>query len=167
MTKTSSVQQPDVWAGTALEPQWQVQLLYDGECPLCLREVRFLSHRDAGRGIIDFVDIADLNYDPAQHAGIEFDQAMGRIHAVLPDGTVIEGIDVFRRVYEALGMGWVYAATRWPVVGAIANKIYDLWAKLRLAATGRPDLDTIIAVRQQRLQAQSSGRCRLGDRAPR
>ncbi len=41
---------------------WKIQLLYDGQCPLCLREVNFLLKRDAGRGIVNFVDIASLNY---------------------------------------------------------------------------------------------------------
>jgi len=35
-------------------------------------------------------------------------QAMGEIHAVLPDGQVIKNIDVFKRLYEAVGLGWVY-----------------------------------------------------------
>jgi predicted DCC family thiol-disulfide oxidoreductase YuxK len=84
---------------------WKIKLLYDGLCPLCMREVNFLQKRDAGRGIVAFVDIADLDYDPAEHGGVEFAEAMGRIHAVLPDGTVIRDVAVFRRVYEELGMG--------------------------------------------------------------
>jgi predicted DCC family thiol-disulfide oxidoreductase YuxK len=43
---------------------WKIKLLYDGECPLCLREVNFLQKRDAGRELIAFVDISDLNYNP-------------------------------------------------------------------------------------------------------
>jgi hypothetical protein len=46
---------------------------------------------------------------------------MGRIHAVLPDGTLVKNIEVFRRVYETLGMGWVYAATKLPIIGAISG----------------------------------------------
>lgn len=33
------------------------------------------------------------------------------IHAVLPDGSTVKGVEVFRRVYEAIGLGWVYAGT--------------------------------------------------------
>ncbi|MEO0407798.1 MAG: DCC1-like thiol-disulfide oxidoreductase family protein, partial [Cyanobacteria bacterium P01_A01_bin.135] len=46
---------------------WRIKLLYDGECPLCLREVNFLKKRDAGRGRVAFVDIADPDYDPAEN----------------------------------------------------------------------------------------------------
>ncbi|NEO27769.1 MAG: hypothetical protein F6K03_13000 [Kamptonema sp. SIO4C4] len=69
-------------------------------------------------------------------------------------------LEVFRRVYEILGMGWVYAATRVPVLGTIADKFYQIWAKLRLQLTGRPDLETIIAQREERLAQSSAARCR-------
>lgn len=143
------------------EPSWQIKLLYDGACPLCLREVNFLQKRDAGRGLVKFVDIADLNYTPEEHGGIDFETAMGRIYAVLPDGSTIVGVPVFRKVYEVLGMGWIYAITKLPVLGPIADSIYDLWADWRLKLTGRADLATIIAERQQQLDACTSERCQL------
>ncbi|MBW4691904.1 MAG: DUF393 domain-containing protein [Lyngbya sp. HA4199-MV5] len=140
---------------------WKIELLYDGECPLCLREVNFLRQRDAGRGLVNFVDIADPQYTPALHGGVDFETAMGRIHAVLPDGTVMQNVAVFRRVYEILGMGWVYAATKLPIIGAIVDFVYGLWADRRLALTGRADLATIVAARQQRLDCDATERCRL------
>ena len=140
---------------------WKVKLLYDGECPLCLKEVNFLINRDAGQGMINFVDISDINYAPEEHGGVSFEDAMGRIHAVLPDHTVVDGVEVFRRVYEALGMGWVYAITKWPLIGPMADQAYNIWAALRLKITGRPDLAIIVAERQDRLSAQSAGRCRI------
>ncbi len=141
---------------------WEIKLLYDGECPLCVREVNFLQKRDAGRNLVAFVDIADDDYNPEENGGVDFEAAMGRIHAVLPDGTVIKNVEVFRRVYEALGMGWVYAITKLPIIGVIANFIYGIWAEWRLALTGRPNLETIIRERQQRLECSidTEGRCR-------
>ncbi len=141
---------------------WQIKLLYDGACPLCVREVNFLRKRDAGRGLVAFVDIAEDNYSAKANGGVDFETAMGRIHAVLPDGTVIKNVEVFRQVYEILGMGWIYAITKWPVVGPLVDWIYEIWADWRLALTGRPDLATIAAERQQRL-CQTEGRCQLKD----
>ena len=146
---------------TLNQPNWKIKLLYDGECPLCLREVNFLQKRDAGRGKVAFVDIAANDYNPEENAGIDFETAMGRIHGILPDGTVIKNVEVFRRVYEALGMGWVYAITKLPVLGALANFIYGIWADLRLRLTGRPDLETVIKERQERLDCNDESRCRL------
>lgn len=146
-------------------PAWKIKLLYDGECPLCVREVNFLQKRDAGRGLVAFVDIAREDYDPADHGGVDFETAMGRIHAVLANGTVIQDVEVFRRVYEILGMGWVYAITKVPGLGAIADWLYGLWADRRLALTGRADLATIVRDREQRLACTQEGRCRLEDAA--
>lgn len=138
------------------QASWRIKLLYDGECPLCLREVRFLQKRDANRGLVAFVDIADENYSPNEHGGVDYETAMGRIHAVLPDGTIVKDIEVFRRVYEILGMGWVYAFTKLPIVGAIADRIYEIWARLRLFLTGRPNLETIVAERSRRCRLNAS-----------
>ena len=142
-------------------PSWKIKLLYDGECPLCVREVNFLQKRDANRGLVTFVDIANKDYNPEENGGVDFETAMGRIHGVLPDGTVIKNVEVFRRVYETLGMGWVYAITKLPIIGAIANFIYGIWADWRLALTGRPNLETIIRERQQRLECNTEGRCQV------
>ena len=145
----------------SVKPHWQIKLLYDGECPLCVREVNFLTKKDAGRGIVKFVDIASLDYDPKENANIDFATAMGKIHAILPDGTVIKNVEVFRQVYERLGMGWIYAITKIPVVGAIADLVYKVWADWRLKLTRRPDLDTIIAQRQKKLKDSNSSRCKV------
>lgn len=140
---------------------WQIKLLYDSECPLCMREVNFLRKRDNDRGLVQFVDIADENYLPEDNGGIDYETAMGRIHAVLPDGSTIKNVEVFRRVYEVLGMGWVYAITRIAIVGWIADKLYEIWADWRLALTGRPNLVTITAERQKRSECSIEGRCRV------
>lgn len=127
-------------------------MLYDGGCPLCMKEVNFLSRRDTA-GRIDMVDIASADYSPAQNAGLSYEEAMGEIHAILPDGSVVTKVEVFRRLYEAVGLGWVYAITRVPLIEKVANALYDVWAKYRLPLTGRSDLVHVIA--QQRLQGQS------------
>ena len=126
---------------------WQIKLLFDGACPLCVREVNFLKRKDRDRNLIKFVDIADDN------AGISFAEAMGRIHAVTADGDIIQNVEVFRRIYDLLGIGWIYAITKLPLVGSIADSLYGVWADYRLLLTGRADLKTVIAEREQRLRA--------------
>jgi len=120
-------------------------MLYDGGCPLCMREVDFLRGRDAGKGNISFVDIDAADYSPATNAGIDFETAMGTIHAIRSDGEVLTGVRVFRELYDAVGLGFVYAVTRNPTVERLANKVYDFWAANRMAVTGRPDLSVILA----------------------
>lgn len=155
----SSKTQPQE-SNTATQP-WRIKLLYDSECPLCLREVNFLRKRDAGRGLVAFVDIADDLYNPEDNGGVDYKTAMGRIHAVLPDGSVIKNVEVFRRVYEALGMGWIYAITKLPVIGFIADALYGIWADWRLKLTGRPNLATIESERALRIECTTQGRCNV------
>lgn len=56
-------------------------LLYDGACPLCLREVKGLQQRDQ-RGAIRFVDLNAPDYDPQRWGGISYRDGMARIHAL-------------------------------------------------------------------------------------
>ncbi len=84
-----------------------IQVYYDGACPLCAREMRLLRRRDRRRRI-GFVDIAAEGFEPAA-AGVPREALMERIHARLPDGTLVEGVEVFRRLYTILGHGWLVA----------------------------------------------------------
>ena len=58
---------------------------------------------------------------------------------------VVKDVEVFRRAYELVGLGWVYAITRIPSVLKAANAVYDVWARYRLPLTGRPDLEAVLA----------------------
>ncbi len=120
----------------------QLTLLFDGACPLCMREVRFLKVRDLNKRIA-FVDIDAQEYAAADHGGITYREAMGRIHALRADGTVLQDVEVFREAYRLVGLGWVYAPTRWPLTGPLVNGIYRLWASQRLRLTRRPGLDQL------------------------
>lgn len=114
---------------------WQIKVLYDGECPLCTREIRFLRARDrAGR--IAFEDIAAPAFDPTPY-GLDHATLMARIHGVLPDGRLIEGVEVFRRLYQQVGLGWLVAPTRWPLLRPLFDAAYRAFARNRLRLTGR------------------------------
>jgi predicted DCC family thiol-disulfide oxidoreductase YuxK len=158
ITDVSSLQ--TATKSTAKPDSWQVKLLFDGACPLCVREVNFLKSQDRDRGLIKFVDIAADEYEPADNAGIDFVTAMGRIHAILADGTVVANVEVFRRIYDILGIGWIYAITKLPLVGWLADALYSIWADYRLLLTGRGSLQAVVAERSARLAAQACGdRC--------
>jgi predicted DCC family thiol-disulfide oxidoreductase YuxK len=116
----------------------EITVLFDGECPLCAREVAMLRRLDRARGRIGFDDIAAPGFDAGRY-GQTLDALMARIHGVLPDGTMIEGLDVFRRAYAAVGLGWVLAWTAWPGLRGIADAGYRWFARNRLRLTGRSD----------------------------
>jgi predicted DCC family thiol-disulfide oxidoreductase YuxK len=50
-------------------------------------------------------------------------------------------------------MGWIYAATKLPVIGWIVDTLYEIWADWRLALTGRPDLALLLAIARSGLSA--------------
>nr|POF21188.1 uncharacterized protein, mitochondrial [Quercus suber] len=62
-------------------------------------------------------------------------KVMGRIHAILSDGTIVTDVEAFRRLYEQVGLGWVYAITKYEPIATITNAIYGVWAKYRLQIT--------------------------------
>ena len=129
----------------------ELTILYDGGCPLCLREVRFLEQRDRRRhpdgSRLAFVDIDAVDYEPAAHGGIRYREAMGRIHGIGADGEVLRDVAVFRRAYGLIGLGWLYAPTGWPLLAPLVNALYGFWAGARLRLTGRPSLEQLCALR--------------------
>ena len=68
---------------------------------------------------------------------------MERIHALKSDGSVIKDIKVFQEAYSLIGLGWVYAPTKLPILDKFIEFIYASWAKYRLKITFRPSLDKL------------------------
>jgi predicted DCC family thiol-disulfide oxidoreductase YuxK len=75
---------------------FEVEVFFDGACPLCSREIAALRRLDR-RHRIRFTDITAPGFD-APSLGRSMDDLMGRIHGRLADGTLIEGVEVFRRL---------------------------------------------------------------------
>ena len=116
----------------------EIVMLFDGDCPLCMREVRMLRRADGWRGRLGFEDIAAPDFDAGAY-GTDLETLMARIHGVLPDGTLIEGVEVFRLAYTAAGLGWLVAPTRWPGLRQLSEWSYRVFARNRLRWTGRAD----------------------------
>ncbi len=112
-----------------------VEVFHDGACPLCAREMRWLRRLDR-HGRIRFTDISNRSFNPAA-VGLTFETLMARIHGRLADGRLIEGVEVFRRLYAAAGYEKLAAFSRLPVVAQVLSAGYWLFAKNRLRLTGR------------------------------
>lgn len=107
----------------------KLAMLYDGHCPLCSREVRVLRRKDKHQRL-SFIDITSGDFDPAQF-GITLAQAHARMHAQLPDGRIITGMQAFREIYRTLGIGWIMAPTGWPILRPIFDLLYAGFARVR------------------------------------
>lgn len=105
--------------------------MYDGECPLCRREARFLQARNHD-GWLAFEDITAPGFDPSVYHTTQ-ESLMGVIHGVFPDGRMVQRVAVFREAYRAVGWGWVLAPTAWPGLRWVADRGYEWFARHRLA----------------------------------
>lgn len=114
---------------------WDVEVFFDGDCPLCVREIAMLRKLDK-KNRIRFTDIADKSFDAAA-IGTDYASLMSRIQGRLADGTWIEGVEVFRRLYTAVGFGPLIAVTRVPGISHAMDAAYTMFAKNRLKLTGR------------------------------
>jgi len=115
----------------------EVEVFFDGDCPLCRREIAFVRRLDR-RSRVRFVDIAQPSFD-ASVTGRTHEELMARIHARLPDGSLVEGVEVFRRMYAAAGLGPLVALSRLPGISHLLEAGYRWFAKNRLRLTGRCD----------------------------
>jgi len=104
-------------------------LLYDSECPFCRLEVAWLQRRDRG-GLLRAEDIARPEFDPVRF-GLTRERVHARLHGVMADGTVIEGMPAMRAAWRAAGLGWVMAPTGWPVLRWGFDLLYVAFARYR------------------------------------
>lgn len=117
---------------------WHVEVFYDGACPLCMREIAMLRRRDRKHQRIRFTDISAAEFSAASY-GKPRRAFVDRIQGRLPDGTWIEGVEVFRRLYSAVGFAWLIPLTRLPIIRHLLDAAYRVFARNRLKWTGRCD----------------------------
>ena len=110
--------------------EWRFKVLYDGECPFCRIEAKWLSSlgRD-GQLIVE--DIATANFNAARY-GTTLPDLMGTLYGVYPDGSQTRGMETFRAAYRAVGLGWLLAPTGWPFTRPLFDLLYRLFAHNRV-----------------------------------
>lgn len=122
-------------SGASSQRDFDVEVFYDGDCPLCTAEIRLLRRLDR-RQRLRLVDLTRPEFDPAT-VGVSAEALMRRIHGRLPDGTIIQGVEVLRQLYAAVGFRRLVAISRWPGIAQLLTVAYELFAANRLRLTGR------------------------------
>ena len=115
----------------------QFEVFFDGDCPLCVKEIRMLRWLDRKRHRILFTDIAAPGFKPEEQTGLDLDALMAEIYGRTPSGELVKGMEVFRQLYSAVGLGFLFAPTGWPVLRPVFDAAYRLFARNRLRLTGR------------------------------
>ena len=109
---------------------WEIQVFYDGQCPICKREIAFLKKRNR-QGKILFVDFATADFSESEF-GVKLEELMAELHGRLPDGSWVRGVETFQILYAAIGWKWLAALTRWPVISQLTKIGYWIFAKNRV-----------------------------------
>jgi predicted DCC family thiol-disulfide oxidoreductase YuxK/uncharacterized membrane protein YphA (DoxX/SURF4 family) len=107
---------------------WTV--LYDGQCPLCIRTVTLLDYVDL-RHCLAF---ADLESDGARQIAstVSLAELRSRLHVVAPDGRTYSGFYAFRQLTRLLPPLWVLLpVTYFPRSDTVGTAVYDGVARRR------------------------------------
>ncbi|NWF74223.1 MAG: DUF393 domain-containing protein [Nitrospirae bacterium] len=115
--------------------QYPLTLFFDGACPICAREIALMKRLDRRRQL-DFCDFSAQEYDVASR-GFSTEDLATVIHARWADGNVITGVEVFRAMWEAVGLGFLATLSRLSFVEPLVLNAYAWFARNRLWLTGR------------------------------
>lgn len=64
-------------------------MLYDGLCPICVTEIRFLQFVQRNKPMkVDFIDISVPGYDRAKYSDVSYKMAMEEMHVIDEKDTV-------------------------------------------------------------------------------
>lgn len=113
-----------------------LKLLYDGECPICKREICILQKKES-QSKIKFVDISSKEFWPFENNNIDYNTAMSQIHAIDGKGNLLVGIQAFATVYARCQLLVISTLLRIPFIKRVLKPLYTLFAKKRLWMTGR------------------------------
>ncbi len=116
---------------------YPLTVFYDGACPLCAREMALMKRLDRKQRLT-VLDFSSPDFDVAP-PGLAVADLSAVIHAQWADGTVITGVEVFRAIWQAVGLGFLARLSRLSVVDRLVVTAYAWFARNRLWLTGRGD----------------------------
>lgn len=115
--------------------RYPLTVFYDGACPICAREIALMRRLDRQRRL-SLCDFSSPDYDVAT-TGLAVADLSAIIHARWADGMLITGADVFRGMWEAVGLEFLAKLSRLSFIDPIVLKAYAWFARNRLWLTGR------------------------------
>ena len=106
-----------------LTEETSVTVLYNGDCPICAREIAAYRRRAERTGAP--LAFEDLNGADLGDWGLAPEDARRRLHVRLGD-RVLSGLPAFVALWERLpGMGWLARLVSLPGVAWVAEQIYE------------------------------------------
>jgi predicted DCC family thiol-disulfide oxidoreductase YuxK len=97
-------------------------VIYNGDCPVCSREIGVYRARVGADGAIGFVDLNDADLAVF---GLSREAAARRLH-VVENGRLLSGVDAFLALWRATpGFGWLARIVGLPGVRQAAGALYE------------------------------------------
>jgi len=112
----------------------KLHVYYDGDCPLCRREIAHYSRIDRD-GAVNFVNVA-ARPDAGEGVGVSCSMAMKRMYASDETGAVFHSAAAFAQIWRRMphwhwrALGWLAAR---PPLRWIGNWLYKPFADNRMA----------------------------------
>lgn len=104
----------------------QVTVWYDGECPLCVREIGLMRRLDR-RGAVEFVDVTNGEGCP-----LDPETLLARFHARERGGALVSGAAAFAAMWRAIPLlRPLGLAARWQPFLNLLEKLYLKFLRLR------------------------------------
>ena len=102
-------------------------LFYDGQCPLCAREIANLRKLEQGNLVF-----ADVHAQENRKGMLPTKEAMlRRLHLLTGDGQWVVGLPANVRAWSHTRFGFLFAPLLWPVIYPLASRVYSAWADRR------------------------------------
>ncbi|MFN2168566.1 MAG: thiol-disulfide oxidoreductase DCC family protein [Anaerolineae bacterium] len=105
-------------------------LFYDGQCPLCNREIAQLrAVRGDALALVDIHSLAAAA--PAGDAGPDREALLRTLHLRRGDGRWLNGADANVAAWEGTAQGRFMRILRWPLLRPLVDRVYAYWAGWR------------------------------------
>jgi predicted DCC family thiol-disulfide oxidoreductase YuxK len=100
-------------------------LYYDGQCPLCSREMGVLGRmKNAELDLVDIHGLCAADMPPRN-------ELLEVLHLKTSDGEWLTGVDASVRAWSSTRVGWIWKILKLPLISPVANYAYKIWAKRR------------------------------------
>ena len=112
---------------------------------MCLTNKALLTFFDRRREKrLSFVNIRDDNYSPSKHGGVSYADAMRHFHVIDGDH-VAEGSEAILTAYTKVGLGWLMAVLRFPLIRWLVDGLYAVISRHRYTSKASHSLQPATA----------------------
>ncbi|WP_339339732.1 DUF393 domain-containing protein [uncultured Oceanicoccus sp.] len=101
-------------------------LYYDGQCPLCSAEMQKLKKHSNGQLQLQDIHLLQEESDLPNKQDL-----LTVLHLKNSDGEFLTGLDANIAAWQYTRFGFLLTWLRWPLIGSVADLVYNFWAKRR------------------------------------